>query len=195
MKFKLYDYTNLLNVVKEVDLENEKLKNVKEMGLKNKCIELEYKLLNSGILEDWAQLNKLGTNFMRYDRFDNSYLNSAYNNNYINLRNKAFMYYDNGIFGITMSSGSYWHDSLYIAPRRSSESGKVVWDISHSTSHISFDGFKDNEFECKIKILMIETLIATYEDYRNYALEKFAEKMGRKIEESNKLKKEIEELI
>ena len=59
---KLFDYTNLLNIIKEVELENSKLKNLKEMTLKNKFLELELKLFNSGILEDWLRLNKLVTN-------------------------------------------------------------------------------------------------------------------------------------
>lgn len=186
---KLYDYTNLLKAIREIDLETDTLKNLKEMSLHNKLLELENKLLNSGILEDWMELNKIYKTF--YSRWQNTYLNNVYESR------EAFMEYGEGVFQISMSSGSCHSDDLYISPKRSVEQNKVVWDIKHTTSRHYFDGFENyrKEYEYETKILVIETLIATYENYRSYVLKKVMENMKDKINHNEKLQKEIMQLI
>lgn len=186
---KLYDYTNLLKAIREIDLETDTLKNLKEMSLHNKLLELENRLLNSGILEDWVELNKIYKGI--YDRWEDVYLDSVYNNK------KAFMGYKNGIFQLTMSSGNCHSDYLCITPKDSVEQNKVVWNITHTTSRHYFEGFKgyNKEYEYETKILVIETLIATYEDYRSYVLKEVMERMKKKVNHNRELQKEIMQLI
>lgn len=181
---KLYDYTNLLNVINEVNLENKKLKNLKEMTLKNKYYELEQKLFNSGILEDWKRLNRLVADRIFYSKWDNSYLDSIYKNT-----DKFFEYRDN-MFTILVSSGSSWSDYLCISPEHSLENRKLDWKIT-STTKRWFSGFRNNEEEYKVKILMIETLINTYEDYRDYVLKSIVKRINEKIDNNNSLEQEI----
>lgn len=186
---KLYDYTNLLNVIREVDLETSKLNNLKRTALKNKCLDLEHKLLNSGILEDWCRLSKLG-HVDYYNRWRNAYLNNVYDDS------NEFMEYDRDWkFKIMMSSGSHWSDYLCLDPRCSVDKGKLVWTIMHSTNTTFFNGFRNEEHECKTKILVMETLMETYEDYRTHMLNGLEEAMNKKISSNAKLREEISKLI
>ena len=98
------------------------------------------------------------------------------------------------MFSVLVSSGSYWSDYLCIEPEHSINNGKIAWKIV-STTEQHFKGFRNNEEEYSLKILMIETLMNTYEDYRNFVLEDIAEKINNKINHNEKLKKEILELV
>ena len=186
---KLYDYTALLNVIKEVDLSTSKLQNLKEVALKNKYLELEHKLLSSGILEDWCRLNQLGYKDY-YNRWKSTRLNEIYENS-----NNFFEYDRHGEFNILMSSGSHWGDYLCLNPQRCINQGRIVWSIHHTTSYHSFEGFNDCEREYKTKIAMIEALMETYEDYRDYMLQKISEQLNKKVSNNANLKAEIDALI
>lgn len=187
---KLFDYTGLLNVIKEVNLETAKLNNVKEMALKNKYLDMERKLFDSGILEDWVRLNKVVTDRIFFSRWNSECLNNIYRNS------EKFVEYRDNVFSVIMSSGSSWTDYFYINPNSSVKNGKVIWCIENSSNrfHI-FDRFKNEEEEYRIKIFMIETLMATYENYRDFVLEKVAEKLNKNIANNSKLRNEIAELI
>lgn len=186
---KMFDYTNLLNVIKEVDLETAKLNNVKEMALKNKYLNMERKLFNSGILEDWNKLNKLVTDRIFYSRWKNKKLNSIYEDS-----NKFIEYMDN-VIAITMSSDSSWTDYLYIKINASIKNGKIIWGVFHTTTDTHFEKFENEEEEYKTKIIVIETLIDTYEDYRDFVLEEVTEKINKNLDNNKKLRSEIAELI
>lgn len=186
---KLYDYTNLLKVVNEIDLETSKLNNMKEMTLKNKYLELERKLLDSGLLEDWCGLSKLGyTDY--YNRWRSERLNNIYTDS------KEFIEYDRDWrIKIMMSSGSHWSDYLCIYPRSSVNQGKLVWCITHTTHTQLFKQFKNVEQEYKTKILMIEALMETYEEYRDFMLARLAENIGKKLDNNANIRKEITKLL
>jgi hypothetical protein len=186
---KMFDYTALLNVIKEVDLEAAKLNNVKEMALKNRYLDMERKLFNSGILEDWNELNKVVTTRIFYNRFKSEKIDAIYKN-----YDKFFEYRDN-VITILMSSGSHWSDYLYINTNDSVRNGKIVWSVFHTTNTHFFEKFRSEEEEYKLKILMIETLIDTYEEYREFALQKIAEEVSKKIAKNANVRNEINKLI
>lgn len=53
---QLHDYSNLLNVIDELDLEKVRLTNTIEANEKTELARLEKELLNSGMLKDWHDL-------------------------------------------------------------------------------------------------------------------------------------------
>lgn len=186
---KLYDYSSLLKVVNEIDLETSKLKNTKEMALKNKYLELERQLLDSGLLEDWCRLSKLGY-IDYYNRWRNKKLDNIYN------KSDEFIEYDRDWrIKIMMSSGSHWSDYLCIDPRSSVNQGKLIWCVMHTTNYHGFERFNNVEKEYKTKILMIETLMETYEEYRDFMLQGLAKSIGAKLDNNASIKREITELM
>lgn len=186
---KLFDYTGLLNVIKEVNLETDKLNNFKDMALKNRYLDLESELFDSGILEDWLRLNKVITTRIFMNRWNSEHLNKVYRDT------EKFIEYADNIIHVTMSSGSHWSDYLCINPKASVENGRIIWCVTHSTDTHFFERFRSEEEEYKTKILLIEALMRTYEAYREFALQKIAEELNKKIEKNHSIKREIDELI
>lgn len=186
---KLFDYTGLLNVIKEVNLETDKLNNFKEMALKNRYLDLESELFNSGILEDWIRLNRVVTTRIFMNRWNSEHLNNVYNDS------KKFIEYADNMIRIIMSSGSHWSDYLCINTKESIENGRVIWCVTHNTGTHLFERFRSEEEEYKTKILLVETLMRTYEVYRDFALEKITEELNKKIAKNHSIKREIDELI
>lgn len=184
---KLYDYTSLLKIVDEIDLEKTKLLNIQEMQLKNKCADLEFKLLNSGILEDWVQLLDLAKKCdcgggLSY--WDNKYLNDNYEK-----YGKRISYEGRGDISRTADWCGDVHYGLLV--RKSVNSGKIEWGTIYNYSLGTWKGFDSPKREFETKIMIIEALFNTYEEYRNYNLTKLIPIIERKASENQALKDSI----
>lgn len=181
---ELYDYSNLLKVVKEVRAATTTLENIKEIALKKKLEVLENRLLNDGILEDWVQLNKMYTVY--YDGYKNECLKSISKN-----IKKAIEYNNDGELKVIMRSTLHSEDYLILNPEKSLIDKRIAYNIGHTTKTHYWDGFKSEEEEAITKIAMIEAIYATYEDYRSHILELIAKHHGDTIESNRQLLEEI----
>ena len=176
---KLYDYSNLVKVIREVDLQAKKLANEKEMCEKNKLAELENELLNSGIIQDWHELSKFSER--TYSRWESETLNDHY------IRTNEFyeFHYLGGTHGIAFTMSYYYgHYHFGISLNKSYEANKIVWVNTHDWS-----------FDAKTKIKIIEMLFRVYEEYRTYSLIKTNEAINEKLQKNEKVRREIASLL
>lgn len=178
---KLYDYTNLLDAVKEIKINKAIAENERTMNKKNKLLRLENELKSSGILDDWYDLKRICREFdiriMPYGRWDET--------KHGKLMDDYGYFMDNGTFSICMSSGSHWCDYFGF----SYKDREFKWKIMHTTSIVLFDGFSDEDRRIDTKIRLIETFMKRYEEYRNIQLQRLYAKMGKTIEEIIEIKK------
>lgn len=179
----VYDYSNLLKAVRDTKTNKIIAENEKTVGKKNTLARLENDLKSSGLLDDWYDLKRVcretGIRIMPYGDWDETKRGP--------LMNDLEYFDDNGMFVKIMSSGSHWCDSFGF----SYKNREFKWKILHTTSPSLFNGFDDENYEIDTKIHLIETFMNRYEEYRSIQLQRIYAKLGKTLEETEKIKKEI----
>ena len=190
---KLFDYSELIRVIDNVEVREKNEKYVALINLKDKCINLEKEMINSGIFDDWYRLKELcykaGIRLCVAQQGDSSmgvvighpdkhfyckeYLDGPpmYNNS-------------NGMYAICVDSGSYY--SNYFGFNYTPNIG-FSWRVFRSNAN-DFTIFKNKEEEYTAKIKLLKSFKATYEDYRDYQLKKVEEKFSNRIKTEDILK-------
>jgi hypothetical protein len=176
---KLFDYSELIKVIENVELREQKEKDMALTNLKERYKELKKTLINSGIFDDWNRLKQLCA---KADiRLCVSHQGNKSMGRIINHPDDfkyCKEYRDNGLFCECMSSGSSWSDYFGF----NYETDKSFnWHITHNTSYHGFEWFKTEDEEYKTKISLLETFKNTYEDYRDFQLKKIEEKFKSRI--------------
>lgn len=178
---KLYDYSELIRVIDNIEIREEREKTMDLINLKERYKELERTIIKSGILDDWNRLKQLCS---KADvRLCVSHQGSQSIGRIIGHKEDfkyCQEYRDEGIFSTCMSSGSHWSDYygfIYTAEK------ELVWKITHTTKTHWFEGFAVEKIEEKYqtRIYLLETFKNTYEDYRNFQLKKIEEKFNSRI--------------
>ena len=177
---KMFDYSELIRVIDNVEIREEKEKVMGVFNLKERYNELERFMVESGMLDDWNRLkwlcakakvrlcvSHLGNNSIGYmlGVGDFRYCNE---------------YDDNGMIRKCMSSGSHWGDDYGFTYE--ADKG-IVWKISHMTNTHWFNGFSEAQEKEKYetRIHLLETFRDTYENYRTFQLKKIEEKFANRI--------------
>ena len=184
---KLFDYSELIRVINNVEVREKNEKHVALMNLKDKYISLRDEMIESGIFDDWYRLKELchkaGVRLCVSHQGDSSMGIVLGYNDYTYCKE----YNDNGSFSVSMSSGSSWND--YLGFKYNPERG-LQWFIFHATNYHSFNGFgrdeEGNEYQTKIDLLL--AFKETYEEYRDYQLKKVEEKFSNRIKTEDILK-------
>lgn len=180
---KVYDYSNLLYVVRETNANKIIAENNRIADKKNILSKMEMELKTSGLLDDWYDLKRLckeaAVRIMPYGGWDEVKFGK--------LMEDYEYFCDNGMFSICMSSGSHWCDMFGF----SYKNREFKWKITHSTSTASFDGFADELGEIVTKIKLIELFMERYEEYRNIQLQRIYMKIGKVAEEIIAIKRDI----
>ena len=177
---KMYDYSELIRVIDNVEIREEKEKAMELLSLKDRYNRLERNLVESGILDDWNRLKRLcakaDVRLCVAQLGDDSIgkvlgIGDCY---YCNI------YKDNGIIAKCMSSGGYWGD--FYGFTYETDKG-IVWKIYHHTNTHLFNGFDvdDDKRKYETKIYLLETFKNTYEIYRDYQLQKIEEEFSNRI--------------
>lgn len=177
----IYNYNNLLEMVREIKVNKSIAENERTMNKKNKLVKLESELKSSGILDDWYDLKRICREFsiriMPYGGWDE-------------VKQGALMedydyFQDNGTFSEIMSSGSHWCDRFGF----SYKDREFRWKILHATSSTLFNDFPNEDAEIDTKIRLIEIFMERYEEYRDIQLQRLYTKMGQTMEEIIEIKK------
>ena len=180
---KLYNYDNLLTVVREVKMNKTIAENERTMNKKNKLLRMESELKSSGILDDWYDLKRVCREFniriMPYGGWEESKQGA--------LMDDYRYFEDNGTFSVCMSSGSHWSDYFGF----SYKDREFQWKIWHSTSTNLFNGFRNEDAEIDTKIMLIEIFMKRYGEYRDIQLQRLSTKMRETVEETVKIKNTI----
>lgn len=183
---KLYDYSELIRVIDNVEMREEREKIQGILTLKEKCNALERSLVESGMFDDWNRLKQLcrkaGVRLCVSHLAEHSigYVLGVGDFTYCN------MYNDDGCIKKLMSSGSSWSD--YYGFIYSAEEG-ILWRVWHTSRFHIFNGFEENEkSKYETRIHMLETFRDTYEHYREFQLKKIEEKFGVRIKAEDILK-------
>ena len=104
----IYDYSDLLKMIANINTDKIIAKNERTMNNKNRLAKMENKLLTCGILNDWYDLKKsckrLNVRLAPYGNLDEETQGPLMKDQ----NGKYFM--NNGTFSICMSSGSHWSD-------------------------------------------------------------------------------------
>ena len=186
----VYDYSNLLRAIDNAQLEEKKLKNHILANKKDELAELELEIQQSGILEDWYQLNeamkKLKIRGCPYTGYKEKPIGG-----------NADKFTDGYKFMETMSSGSYWRDEFgidgfNIGNRMGWDVHKVNWVITHVTDSYLWEGFGANEkamVDCKIR--MLNQFKESYPIYREFKLKEVYAALGKQTETNEQLKTQI----
>lgn len=177
---KMFDYSDLIRVIDNVEMREEKERMMGVLKMEEKYRELERTLITSGIFDDWNRLKQLCVK--ANVRLCVSHLGNSSIGYVLGVGDFSYCnaYHDNGIVEKCMSSGSSWSD--YYGFIYEPDKG-VIWKISHTTNRHFFDGFKigQEEEKFKTKIQLLETFRDTYEDYRCFQLMKIEEKFAGRI--------------
>ena len=177
---KMFDYSELIRVIDNVEMREEREKMMALLSLKEKCKELEQSLVESGIFDDWNRLKQLCEKAKVRLCVSNQGSNSLGIRLGLNDYGYGNEYRDNGCFSTLMSSGSSWGDyyGFVYEPDRG-----VVWKTHHMTSLWLFDGFSEKQEEKKwsTRMHLLETFRDTYEDYRDFQLQKIEDKFGARV--------------
>lgn len=177
----VYDYSNLLRAIDNAQLEEKKLKNSILANKKDELAELEMEIEQSGLFEDWYQLNeamkKLGVRGFPYTGYQEKPIGSY-----------AHKFTDGYRFMETMSSGSSWSDYFGI-----SINGITGGNVKRFTwiTHGLWNGFRNEENEVTTKIRMLKQFREAYPVYREFKLKEIYAALGKQIETNESLRKEI----
>lgn len=170
---KMFDYSELIRVIDNVEIREEKERVMGILKLKERCEELETSLIESGILDDWNRLKELCARTKI--RLCVSHLAEHSIGCVLGVGDFRYCneYQDDGIFAKSMDNGGRY-GFVYESDRG------IVWRIQFS---FSFGGFNNNEDELKYKtkIYLLETFRDTYEHYRDFQLKKIEDKFAERI--------------
>lgn len=177
----LYNYSNLLETVKEIKTNKAIAENERTMNKKNKLLRIENDLKLSGILDDWYDLKRicreLNIRIMPYGGCGESKFGA--------LMEDYEYFQDNGTFSQCMSSGSHWSDFFGF----SYKDREFKWKCLHATSTTLFTEFQNEDAEINTKIKLIELFMSRYEEYRLVQLQRIYTKMGQTVEEIMEIRK------
>jgi hypothetical protein len=176
---KIFDYSDLIRVINNVELREEQEKLVHQNNLKQQYEDLEYELVMSDIFADWYNLQKLCKKAgIRLSVSNQGKTSMGYIMNHPESYSYCKEYKDDGLFCFCMSSGGHWSD--YYGFKYDDEHG-LHWLIQHSTKSFLFYGFNSETEKYEIKIKLLNKFKETYEDYRNFILSKVDEKFKNRI--------------
>lgn len=184
---KLFDYSELIRVIDNVEIREEREKAMALVDLKERYRELKRTIIESGILDDWNRLKQLCSKAdvrlcvsHQGDSSMGCVIGHPDGFKYCSGYKDGEPIYCNpkGIFGECVGSGSCGTDTfgfLYNTDRG------IVWHLHHTTSQHYFEWFKTEEDEYNTKIRLLETFRDTYEDYRNFQLKQIEKKFQARI--------------
>ena len=184
---KMFNYSELIRVIGNVEKREENERNQALLSLKEKYYELERNVINSGILADWVRLKevcrkakvRLCVSHISNDSI--GYVLGVGDFTYANV------YDDNGRIKKCMSRGSSWDDYFGFYYDNSME--KIVWEFRHTNSSFCIvDSFKTEEEEYTTKIELLTEFKNTYENYRKFQLMKIEEKFETRIKTEDIIK-------
>lgn len=180
---KIYDYSNLLTAVRESNVKKIMAQNERVLTKRAALLQLELELKESGILDDWYDLQKTcreaDIRIMPYGGWDELKKGP--------LMDDYRYFEDNGMFMDCISSGSHWVDYFGF----SYKNREFRWKIIHQTSTIFFRGFADENSEIDAKIRLIWLFLKRYEEYRNIQLQRIYVKIGKITEETLQIKNDL----
>ena len=184
---KLFDYSELIRVIDNVEMRENKERIMGILKLKERCKALESSLIESGILDDWNRLKRLCAK--ANVRLCVSHLADCSIGYVLGVGDHTYcnVYDDQGRIKKLMSSGSSWGD--YYGFIYDSDSG-IVWKSFHTTTPFGFKGFKESQEKEKYetRIYLLETFRDTYEHYREFQLQKIEDKFGSRVKVEDILK-------
>ena len=177
---KMFDYSELIRVIGNVEIREEKERVMGVIALKEKYNALEQELIESGILDDWNRLKQLCTKakvrlcVSHQSEHSIGYVLGVGDFQYCGEYN------DNGMIRMLMSGGSSWSD--YYGFTYEADKG-VVWKVYHMTGYGHFNGFSEAQEKEKYetRIYLLETFRDTYAHYREFQLKKIEEKFASRI--------------
>ena len=168
-------------------MREEKEKVLEVLNLKEKSEKLECSLIESGILDDWNRLKQLCTK--AGVRLCVSHLAEHSIGCVLGVGDYTYcnIYDDQGRIKKLMSSGSTWGD--YYGFVYNPNQG-ILWTSFHTTRPFGFKGFGENQEKAKYetRIYLLETFRDTYEHYRDFQLNKIAEKFESRVKVEDILK-------
>lgn len=177
---KIYNYNNLLEMVREIKTNKIIAESERTLCKKEKLLRLENELKSSGMLDDWYDLKRtcreLSIRIMPYGGWDETKQGV--------LMEDYEYFQDNGTFSQCMSSGSHWSDYFGF----SYKDREFRWKIWHVTNSTLFNKFQSEDAEIDTKIRLIEIFMARYEEYRDIQLQRIYTKMGKTMEEIIEIK-------
>lgn len=184
---KMFDYSELIRVIDNVEVREERERMNGILALKERCKELERSLIESGILDDWKRLKALCSKAkvrLCVSHIGDNSIGCVLGVGDFHYCNE---YDDNGLIKVCMSSGSHWAD--YYGFDYEHDKG-LVWKTYHLTSTIGFNGFKEGQDKKKYetRIYLLETFRDTYEHYRTFQLKKIEEKFENRIKTEDIIK-------
>ena len=177
---KMFDYSELIRVIDNVEIREEREKVMGVLKLKERYRELERSLIESGIFDDWNRLKRLCAKanvrlcVSHQGKDSIGYVLGVGDFRYCSE------YEDNGIVAKCMSNGGHWSD--YYGFTYEADNG-IVWKVSHMTNTHLFNGFseaKDKE-KYEARICLLETFRDTYENYRTFQLKRIEDKFADRI--------------
>lgn len=177
---KMFDYSELIRVIDNVEIREEKERVENVLRLKEKVVELERSLVQSGIFDDWNRLKQLCAKAKV--RLCVSHQSEHSMGCVLGVGDFAYgmEYRDDGRFMKLMHSGSSHSD--YYGFTYQADKG-IVWCVYHNTNFYWFDGFTESKMKEKYEtqIYLLETFRDTYENYRKFQLMKIDDKFGARI--------------
>ena len=177
---KMLDYSELIRVIDNVEIREEKERVMGLLDIKERYMELERSLIESGILDDWNRLKQLCAKAKV--RLCVSHIGDSSIGCVLGIGDFRYCneYDDDGMITMRMSSGGHWRDDYGFVYE--TDKG-IVWKICHMTNTHFFDGFSEAQEKEKYetKIYLLERFRDTYEDYREFQLKKIEEKFGERI--------------
>ena len=185
---KLFDYSELIRVIDNVEEREEKERNNDLINLKEEYKTLKRNIIESGILDDWYRLKQLCSKAdirlcVAQQGSDSIGRILEHPEDCMYCRE----YDDYGTFSRCMSSGSHWSDYFGFDYETNKD---IIWKIRHTTNSRLFKGFgtEDIEKEYQTKIQLLETFKNTYEDYRSFQLKKIEKKFENRIKTEDIIK-------
>ena len=184
---KLFDYSELIRVIENVEIREEHERVMELLNLKNRYEELELSMIASGILDDWNRLKQLCKKANR--RLCVSHQSDSSIGYVLGVGDFRYgsVYQDDGTISKCVSSGVGYSD--YYGFVYECDKG-VIWKTTHTTSSHHFDGFNENMSKSKYltRIELLETFRDTYENYRKFQLLKIEEKFEQRVKIEDILK-------
>ena len=165
---KKYDYSGLLKTIGELKVDKKKALNERLLSYKQQLIELENKVLFSGMLQDWVNLKQI----------------CKQSGVCLNLSNSKYdKYKGHGTFAdFVLSSHNFLHYNFGFIFK----DGNLIWRWDNSNAK-----FENEEYEIKTKMYLLNEFLDTYEKYREIQLQRIFDTMGSMSDEITKIREEI----
>lgn len=184
---KMFDYSELVRVIGNVEIREERERYEGVLKLKERYEELERSLVKSGIFDDWNRLKQLCAKAKV--RLCVSHQSDHSIGCVLGVGDFKYCmeYSDHGRIQKLMSCGSSWSD--YYCFTYEADKG-VVWKVYHMTGYGHFNGFSEGQEKEKYetRIYLLETFRDTYENYRKFQLQKIEDKFANRIKAEDIIK-------